>query len=96
MRECGNDPRICAILDAQLDAIDAAIYVPQTGRSMALLDAMDRLIAEIEAVLPGAEAAPQDQIAQDDAVLARIAAEMATDDDPDADGFDERPDHRIN
>lgn len=94
MRACGNDPRICNILDAQLDAIDAALNNPAAQPDARLREVLDALIANIEAAADGRSEAPvnarHEDIAEDDAVLTRIAAEMATTDaDPDADSFDE-------
>lgn len=92
MRSCGNDPRICNILDEQLDAIDAGINAPDANSDANLRAVLDTLMANLELAIDGMAtgSTPQGDVAEDDAVLARIAAEMATpDDDPDADAFGE-------
>ena len=112
MRACGNDPRICNILDAQLDAIDAGIQNPQADPDAHLRPVIEGLFAQVEAILggpaTGTDNAPAVQAThaaiadglneqgavdeEDTAILARIAAEMATSDsDPDRDSFDEVP-----
>lgn len=57
MRAVGNDPRICKILDEQLDAIEAAQRIadqPANG----VLAAFDRLIAQLDELIPAPPSAP--------------------------------------
>lgn len=121
MRAVGNDPRICNILDTQLDAIEAAQR--DTGEpAISVAAAFDRLLAQLDELIPAPPAAVEEpkpvqmalpvdpearfaavtdlavacasgdpdvaptaaQIEEDDDVLARIAMEMAADDEIEA------------
>ncbi len=72
MRAVGNDPRICQILDIQLDAIEAA-HRAADQPTAAVLAAFDRMIAQLDELLPAPP--PVQEIAPEPKSLAAPASD---------------------
>ncbi len=81
MRAVGNDPRICNILDTQLDAIEAAQNAAD-GPSKGVIATFDRLIAQLDELIP---APPEPAIeAASETVAVSNDVKMLTAVDPEA------------